>query len=191
MGLLFPMPVREDEAGLVRRPPGGGVEVKSHGPAPFFWFCLAALLAVLALMALAAAAPLARMASSRDPLDAALARAAVALLGAAPVLLVGLHGYAKVLVKKGRSLAVVHRIFGVPVLTRRLVLADRPEPFLVAPSRPSPNMAALRGDAAARAFRTQGHHELFAIDEAGRRVRIDRHTRPADLRALAALLSKY
>ena len=188
---MFPMPVNEDERDFVEQPEGGGIVLKSYGLPPIFWGYLAGLLTVLAFLYVAIQAPLSKIMASPNALDALLGYCSVLLFLAIPTVSLGFYFYEKSIFKKGLLLGIKHKIFWLPVLTKTYTLSLRPQPFVVDHHLDSPNMAKIQSNASLRAFQNQGYYVLSFFDEAQNKHYLDRHSRKADLKKLAALLERF
>ena len=191
MGLMFPMPVSEDETDFVTFPKTGGIVLKSYGLPPIFWGYLAGFFGLLALLSTAIQRPLLKIMASPNAFDALLGYCSALLLLAIPTISLCFYFYEKSIVKKGRSLVVGHKIFWIPVRTKTYTLPLRPRPFVVDHRLDSPNMAKIRPRTSMRAFQNQGYYVLSFFDEAENKIDLDRHSRRADLKKLAALLERF
>ena len=79
---------------------------------------------------------------------------------------------------------------GVPFFWKNLTLQS-PDSFTVEHYMDTPNVARKKQVEELRAFQNQGHFILKAHLENEKFLLIDRHGRRADLKKIAALLSKY
>ena len=194
MGLLYILPLSEDEREHVevRRPTSGGAAIvlKSYGLPAIFWGYFAAICLIILIMFMAVHVPLKKLICSNDTFDLALGVVVYATLFLIPAVLSAYFFYEKALEKCGTRLLIRHRIFGIPVAQKKLVLKTD-LPFEVMNFRASPNMARLQKRPEMRGFYNQGYFELFASLENGQKVFIDRHSRKADLLKMVELLLRY
>ncbi len=190
MGLLYPFPVSPDEtdfAHLMTGPSGRiqKVTLKSYGLPYIFWGYALASLTVLFFLWLAVRNPMEKLAAMGG-LDAALVGLLQILIYSLPVIILGFFFYEKTLVATPGTLAITHRFFGVSFKRKSYSLAA--QPFAVDHFMDAPNVARLKGGPEAVGFQNKGYFTLWARTSDDRTIRVDRHSRKADLEALAALL---
>ena len=188
MGLLYPFPVSAEETDFVQLTLGQKprIKLKSYGLPYLFWGYALASLTVLLFLWLAVRAPIEKLAQLGGA-DALLARGVELFIYLLPVVVLGFFFYEKTLEVQGQSLTITHKLFGCALKRHTLQLSA--SPFYVAHHMDAPNVARLRGGPEAQGFQNKGYFTLWATDAHDVPVAIDRHSRKADLEALAALLS--
>lgn len=194
MGLMYLFPVNEDETERVdiKTDPASAtktITLKTYGLPMVFWAYLAAALVVLFSMWLASKATLNKLLSYEDPTLSALGYLVYATLILTPVILLGFFFYEKFLVKSGKSLKMVYRVFFIPFYSKTIQL-DQQDSLFVEHFMDSPNMAKIYNKEELRGFENKGYFELRA-QSSGEKILIDRHTRKADLMKIKDLLSRY
>ena len=190
MGLLFPMPVSEQERDRIKKSEGK-IILQSYGLPLVFWGYLIGVLIILLFLFLASKGPLSSMMASDDSINILLASSIYSLFVLILISIFCFYFYEKSLVKKQRSLDIIHKVFWIPVIRKHHVLASIGEPFIIEHHLDSSNMARMGQDPSLRAFYNQGYYILFAVDEKGKKIPIDRHSRKSDLKKVALLLERY
>lgn len=192
MGLMYIMPT-EDSAEEIQ---GGRVEInnntltlKSYGLPMIFWGYLAAILIVVAAMALVSHSVIEKMLSYNDITLTFLAYLVRGTLSIGPIILIAFYFYEKHFIKNNDQLIIKHKIFFIPVITKKLKL-DQKDSFVVEHFMDSPNIAKKQNRDDLRGFENKGYFELKAI-VANQKIMIDRSSRKADLVKIQNLLSKY
>ena len=192
MGLLFPMPVAQDERDRVQTLEEGGIIVKSYGLPLIFWGYLMGILILLFFLFIAGKDSLAKMLSMEDSINIFIAYSVYALFLILPFCLLCFYFYEKTFVKKKQCLEVIHKIFWIPIIRKTHILSSSVvSPFLIEHYLDSGNMARMKNNLDLRAFYNQGYYILLVLDINGVKIPIDRHSSKASLKNLAILLGKY
>ena len=194
MGLLFVMPVSEKETDRVSisDPTGTPTKIilKSYGLPLIFWGYSLAILITIVVMYLAVAQPLVKLGNSGDLYSLLIFYAVWATFIFLPLILIASLFYEKSLIKSDLSLSIKHKIMGIPFFWRKLAL-EKKDSFIIEHYMDTPNVARKKQVEELRAFQNQGHFTLTAQLKNKKLLLIDRHNRRADLKKIAALLSKY
>lgn len=194
MGLLFVMPVSEKETDRVSISDHRGcspkIVLKSYGLPLVFWgYCLGILVTIF-IMYTAVSKPLMKLGANGDLYSLLIYYAVWLALTIIPSSLIFALFYEKSFIKSGISLSIKHKVMGVPFFWKNLTLQS-PDSFTVEHYMDTPNVARKKQVEELRAFQNQGHFILKAHLENEKFLLIDRHGRRADLKKIAALLSKY
>lgn len=194
MGLMYLFPVSDDETERteIQTDQASGTKtliLKTYGLPMVFWAYLAAALMVIFSMWLASKNTLEKLLAYDDSTLNALGYLVYATLILAPLVLLGFFFYEKFMVKSGKKLKLVYRVFFIPFYSKSISL-DESDAFLVEHFMDSPNMAKIYNKQELRGFENKGYFELRATSN-GQKVLIDRHTRKADLVKIKDLLSRY
>lgn len=192
MGLLYPFPVSADEtdfASLKLNDAGkvSSIEVKTYGLPYLFWGYAAAILAAIFFLWLAIRAPLEKLKSYNDSVDLMLIYGLETLICLSVLSLVAFLFYQKSITRQGDKLQVAHALVGLRVL--KFTYTIRPDSFQILHHLDSPNVARLKGGEESLGFQNKGYFALWVKTTDDRFIQLDRHSRKADLSALAALLS--
>ena len=189
MGLLFIMPVSQDEKDRVHIN-DGTIVLKSYGLPMIFWGYLAALLSVITIMFLIIRGPLFKLMAHEDPINTLLAITVLITLIGIPIVLLGYFFYEKSISKSKDELIITHKLFWIPVRKKIHKLSNK-DPLIVAHYLDSPNIAKLRDLDGSRGFQNQGYYQLLAELSNGETIFVDRHARKADLEKIKALLDSF
>lgn len=194
MGLMYLFPVSDDETERteVKTDTKTGHKIlilKTYGLPMVFWAYLAGCFVVFFAMWLASKATLQKLLTYEDPTLNALGYLVYATLILTPIILLGFFFYEKFMIKSGKTLKLVYRIFFVPFFSKTIKL-DENDSITVEHFMDSPNMAKIYNKEELRGFENKGYFELRAISN-GEKILIDRHTRKADLVKIKDLLSRY
>lgn len=197
MGLMYIFPNTDDAS------EGERVEIrdskiilKTYGLPMIFWGYLAAAMSVLLIMWLASKAVIAKLLSyNEDPTLLFLGHLVQWTLILTPIILLAFFFYEKIIIKKGRNLVIIHKIFFLPVFKKSFELSSS-ESIGVNHFMASPNMAKLRAsqgltDESLKHFENKGYFELYIQTDNKPSITIDRHSRKADLLKMKELLSRY
>ena len=185
MGLLFPFPVDENEDHVSIN--SSELIVKSYGLPYLFWYYAGAILVLLFTMFLVIKNPLYTFWNTNFFWDKVIVVLVWLLFITLPMTLLSFLFYQKILVKKDRSLTVIHKIFFLPVRTSKLVLSGD---FFVSHFMDSPNMAARKKNPLLSSFYNKGHFHLWAVTDSGNKL-IDRHSQKRELERLRELLGRF
>ncbi len=187
MGLLFLMPIGEEEKEYVKKT-YNGVILKSYGLPFLFWVYLAITFILLFSLFLAVWNPLVTMMQSQDAINVLLSYTVLFLFCSLPLAVLCFFCYKKCLIKNHENLCIIHRIFGVPCVIRNYTLSSKNNPFVIEHHLDSPNIAKAVGDLNLRGFQNQGYYLLSFFDINGRKFFLDRHSKKTDLKKLVDLL---
>ena len=192
MGLLYPFPVspdesdfatlKLDESGKIRM-----VEVKTYGLPYLFWGYAAAIIAAIFFLWLAVRAPLEKLKSYNDSFDLILIYGLEILIYTSVGSLIAFLFYQKSITREAEKIEVAHAFFGLKLL--KFTSQIEPDSFQIRHHLDSPNVARLKGGEESLGFQNKGYYALWVKTKNGRFIQLDRHSRKADLSALAALLS--
>jgi hypothetical protein len=186
MGLLYVFPVGEDETEFVIRE-NDTLILKSYGLPYIFWIYAACIIAVIFFMLLAIKEPVLKLVQLGDETDALLGYSLLSFIAILPLSVLSFFFYEKRITRKGKELGLVHRLFGITVLSETFSLQEGDE-LTVAPFLSSPNMARIQGAPDSVGFQNKGYFVLWLKSKEGRNIQIDRHSRKVDLEKLKALL---
>lgn len=190
MGLIYILPVKEDERDDRVSKDDHGITLKSYGLPMIFWGYLCAILVVISVMALAVREPLRKLLLTEDFINILLGLAAISTMVAIPLVLFCLFFYEKWITKKGKTLTIIHRLFWLPFYKKTHHLKSQ-DSFELKHFLDSPNVARMQKKPELRGFENQGYFEAYFEDENGNKHLLDRNPRKADLKKIADLLSKY
>ena len=189
MGLLY-LFAEDDQDKLYAKEQDGGLYLTTYGLPPVFWFYLLTSLATLAFLSLAVWSPLRSVLKGDDQIKFFMGICVLILMIGLPIVSFGFFFYRKELLKKGSSLTISHRLFGIKFFQKNHQLKPS-EMFKVEHQLESPNLAKLSNDPQMRGFQNKGHFYLYGISQNGNQFMIDRHSRKIDLEKLKAWLEKY
>lgn len=192
MGLMYLLPTEDSPEEIA----GGRVEInnqtlilKSYGLPMIFWGYLAAILIVVGAMALVSQSIIHKMLTYNDPSLTLLAYLVQTIFILGPITLLGFYFYEKHLIKNISELKITHRVFFIPLISKKLQL-DASDSFAIEHFMDSPNIAKMQNKDELRGFENKGYFELKAIVK-GKKIVIDRSSRKADLVKIKDLLSRY
>ncbi len=187
MGLLYILPISEDEGDrLAKNPKTGALILKSYGLPLIFWGYLLGILTIVSAMGLAIRSPLVKLYETGDILNQTLAISCLVTLISVPLGFLFFLFYEYRLEKKGPLLKKSHHLFGIKLWQTTMTV----EEFSVDHFMDSPNMAKLYGNEDQRGFQNKGHFLLKARDGKGVTHLIDRSSKKADLTKLKTFLEK-
>lgn len=187
MGLLYILPISEDEVDRVRIL-DNGIVLKSYGLPLLFWGYLAGALAVVFAMGIAIKHPLEALYHTQDPLNQALALSCAAVLLGTPLAFLSLFFYEYQLIKRPGKITKAHTLLGLPFFKKTLLHNDQ-HPLEIIHFMDSPNVAKLHGDSDLRGFQNKGHF-LLVSQQGDKHIIIDRSSKKADLIKLKKLLDE-
>lgn len=194
MGLMVLFPVSEEETDRIdihtNKENQKKITLKSYGLPMIFWGYLLAIFTVIFVMALAIKGPIVSLYETKDSINQMISIAALVTLISIPSVCLAFFFYEKQIVKSGRELAIIHKVFWIPFVTKKFILKEN-DSFLVGHFMDSPNVAKMQAKPELRGFENKGYFELFLINEEGRKIFLDRHSRKIDLEKIKELLSKY
>lgn len=192
MGLMYLLPTEDSPEEI----DGGRVEIKnskltlkSYGLPMIFWGYLAAIFIVVGAMAMVSQSVIHKMLTYNDVTLTLLAYLVQTIFIIGPITLLGFYFYEKHLIKNKNELEIIHRVFFIPLIKKKLQL-DSKDSFVVDHFMESPNVAKMQNKDELRGFENKGYFELKAIVN-GKKMMIDRSSRKADLIKIKDLLSKY
>lgn len=189
MGLMFILPVSEEETDRVEIN-DQGITLKTYGLPLVFWGYLCAILVVIFAMGLAVKGPMIKLYNTNDTINKVLVIAAASTLILIPLLTIAFYFYEKFITKKGNLITVTHRLFWLPVLSFKYTLKDS-DSLEIKHFMDSPNVAKMKQDPTLRGFENKGYFQLFAKDQNDKMILIDRASRKADLKKIVELLGKF
>jgi len=189
MGLLYQMPVSEQEADRVEIN-DQTLLVKSYGLPLIFWGYLLAILSVVAIMVVAIKDPISKVIAGEDAINRLLGYGVSATLIIIPLFLLAFFFYEKVISKSDIHLKVTHKVFWIPFKSTRINLRSK-DSFTLEHFLDSPNMARIQKIDEMRAFENRGYFELFAITSDDQLIQIDRSSQKKELVKLKDFLAKY
>lgn len=191
MGLLYVMPVSLDEVDRIeQKEESSGIVLKSYGLPLIFWGYLSAILIVLFAMGLSIQNTLSKMLTMDDVINKALALGVIGLFIFIPLSLLVMLFYEKLIEKNGEHLKVTHKIFWVPVWSKKYEL-NKENPFVINHYLDSPNVAKIENRKGYAAFKNQGYFRLYIQTQASKLILLDRHSRENDLQKIKDLLLSF
>lgn len=189
MGLLFQMPVEENELDDRISISKEEICLRSYGPPMVFWGYLLTLFAVLFFMILAIKGPLLKVLTGEDTLNRVIGAAVLGLLVLGPLTLLAFFFYEKEILKKDRRITVTHKIFFIPF--KRITIDLDQYQLELEHFLDSPNKAALERKEGMAGFENRGYFKLMALSKEGKGVLIDRNSRRGEMRKLKELLENH
>ena len=182
-------PVSEEETDRVKIQEGA-ITIKSYGLPMIFWGYLLAILVVIGAMYLAVDSAIVKLIETGDQVNVILAYSVLGIIIGLPLTLLALYFYEKSITKKGSAITVIHKIFWIPVMKKKIELSDK-DSIELHHFMDSPNVAKMRAQPELKGFENKGYFELFATNSAGKAIFVDRHSRKADIIKIRDLLRKY
>lgn len=186
MGLMYVFPVAEDETDFYVKK-DESLTLKTYGLPYIFWFYAVCVIAVIAFMFLAIKEPVLKLISLGDETDATLGYSLLAFVGLLPLTILGFFFYEKRIVRKGDTLSLIHKVFGITVFSEKFELKS-PESLSVEAFLTSPNVAKIKGDGESLGFQNKGYFILWLTLPDGKKIQLDRHSRKVDLEKLKKLI---
>ena len=186
MGLLYVFPVSLEEKDFVELR-DEKITLKTYGLPYLFWGYALAILMIITFMFLAIKAPVLKLIELGDETDTLLGYSFLAFLGSLPVFILSFFFFEKRIIKKGQSLTLEYRFFGLKVFAETFTLAEV-NPFTIGPYLSSPNLARIKGASDSAGFQNKGYFVLWLNTSEGKKINIDRHSRKVDLEKLEELL---
>lgn len=193
MGLFYIFPLEEgesDQIAVIENQEEKQLQLRTYGPALFFWGVLAASLAVIGMMFLAIKTPAMKLIETQDFINQLLGLGVLLFLLLLPLSLLSFFLVEKVINKSQEQLIIRWKILTLPLWKKSIDLKDK-EAFEISHHLDSPNMARLRAQKEMKAFENRGYYQLFALDKANKRHYLDRNSQKTHLERLKNLLSKY
>ncbi len=166
------------------------ITIKSYGLPMIFWGYLAAVLTVIFAMVLAIKGPIVKLYQTNDPINMALAIAVILTIAAIVIFLLGFFFYEKFISKKEKEIRVTHRIFWIPIISKKYSLISK-DALEIKHYLDSPNVAKISNDQSLKGFENRGYFQLFATLTDKSEVLIDRSSQKRDLVRTSELLTKY
>lgn len=189
MGLLYQMPVSNDEGDRTTINKSG-LTLKSYGLPYIFWGYLAAAWAVASMLYLAINATAMTMIKSDDQLNQVLAIIVLIVLFAIPIFFTCFYFFEVVWIKNEQKLIVKKKLFFTTISTKLISLQSK-DSLSVEHFLDSANYARLHKHPDLKSFQNKGYFELYAIDKDNKKIKLDRHSRKADLVKIKKLLSSH
>ena len=165
------------------------ISVRNYGLPMIFWGYLMAIFAVIFFMILAINEPLMRAFNGEDQINQVIALVVMITLGLAPITLLAVYFYEKEILKHGKELEIIHRVFFIPVRKVRVSLND--EGLVLEHYLDSLNVAAAQKKDGMAGFENRGHYKIMAHGKKGDVVLVDRNSRRGEMRKLKELLDSY
>ncbi|MBT3982830.1 MAG: hypothetical protein HOE90_15835 [Bacteriovoracaceae bacterium] len=189
MGLLYTMPISKEETDFVTIGDKGlDITVKSYGLPAIFWAYKLGIVGVMMMLFLAIKSPLETLFSNGEIIDIILVVSVYAVFIVCFLTLFSMFFYYKKIHRKNQMLTVSHHLFGIKIKQNSFQLNSE-NPFSVDHYLTSPNMARIGKNHQMSGFENKGYFELFAYDQSGTTLVIDRSNRKSDLHSLCQLLS--
>ena len=188
MGLLYIFPTNENETDRVIKS-ADSITLKTYGLPMIFWGYLAAIYIVIFTMWLVSKSAMDKILTYDDSVMVFIYWMVKLTLTVGPVILLAFFFYEKFLTKSKNKLIITHRLFFIPVYTKKIIL-DSTDALTVDHFLDSPNIAKMHSKAETRGFDNRGYFELHALAQ-GKAITIDRHSRKSDLEKIQHLLYKY
>ncbi|MAF79113.1 MAG: hypothetical protein CME60_13205 [Halobacteriovoraceae bacterium] len=190
MGLLFQMPVEENELDDRIINSENSIKIRSYGLPMIFWGYLLAIFAVLFFMVLAIKDPLLRAYQGPDEINRIIALVVGLIMLLAPILLLGAYFYEKEIELKKESLYLRHKVFFLPLRTYKVSLNK--ESFYLEHYLESLNVAAQEKREGMAGFENRGYYKLMVRDALNQRTYlVDRNSRRGEMRKLKTLLETF
>lgn len=197
MGLMYIFPTSDaPEEGDRAEQKNGALILRTYGLPMIFWGYYLAATSVVLLMWLASRDVINKLVNYDDPSLYLLGHLVQWFLILSPIVALGFFFYEKVITKKEATLSLTYKIFFIPFFKKTYHLQSKTS-LEVNHFLASPNMARLRRQQgidnaeALKHFETKGYFELDLIDNKGKLINFDRHSRKADLIKMKELLLKY
>ncbi len=190
MGLLIQFPVDLKESDRVKLLSDGGICLKSYGPPFLFWFYSITIIAIIYILYLAIRIPIEKLLIlESNILSLSLSYSLYLLLICTPTTIVCYLFYEKNIIKNKNNLFIVHKVFWKTVSKKRFNL--KLDGLFIKHFFDSPNIAAIENKEDMEAFKNRGYYQLFAITVDNKKILIDRHSQPRELKKMMSLLNKY
>lgn len=190
MGLLYIFPNSDEETDNDRViKTSDSITLKTYGLPMIFWAYLAAIYIVVFTMWLSIKSALDKLLTYDDVSMIFLYWLVKGTLIAGPLILLAFFFYEKFITKSKKLLIITHRLFFIPVWTKKIML-DSSDAFSVDHFLDSPNVAKINPQAETRGFENKGHFELHARSK-GKVIFVDRCSQKSDLVKMQELLGKH
>ena len=186
MGLMYVFPVTKEEVGFYVQE-DDKLTLKTYGLPYIFWIYALCSVALIFFMFLGIKAPVLKLIELGDQTDAMLGRSLLSFIGFLPVFIFAFFFYEKRIIKHKNELSLVHKVFGITVFKEKFLI-ERTDALSVESFLTSPNVARLKSSEDNLGFQNKGYFILWLTSKDGKRIKIDRHSRKADLDKLKALL---
>lgn len=188
MGLMYVFPVSEEETDFVVRKDHTLI-LKTYGLPYIFWIYAICAVIVVFFMFLAIKEPVLKLISLGEETDASLGYGLLSFVGLLPVCIFAFFFYEKRLIKSGSELSIEHRVFGLKLMSQKLLL-EKDDQLEITNFIDSPNVARMKNTPESVGFQNRGYFTLHLKSADGKKILIDRHNRKIDLEKLRDLLLK-
>ena len=188
MGLMYIFPTEIEESDRTEII-NNKIILKTYGLPMIFWSYLAACLVVIGAMWLTSRSTIHKLVAYEDLSLHLLGLIVQYTLILTPLILLAFFFYEKQIIKSGKDLKLVYRIFFIPIYYKKITL-DSHNSLTVDHFMDSPNMAKIYNKEELKGFENKGYFELHALS-GDKNFLIDRHGRKADLIKMKELLSNY
>jgi hypothetical protein len=186
MGLLYAFPVSLEENDFADLK-DQTLTLKTYGLPYIFWGYATAVVLIIFFMFLAIKAPVMKLIQLGDETDALLGYALLSFIGLLPIIIFGFFFYEKRIVRKPGTLSLEHRVFGIKVFSETFQI-DANDSLSIETFLDSPNVARMKGGEESAGFQNKGYFILWLTSKDGKRIRVDRSSRKADLVKIQELL---
>jgi hypothetical protein len=183
---MYVFPIAEDEADFFEKE-NETLTLKTYGLPYIFWIYALCSVAVIFFMFMAIKAPVLKLIALGDETDALLGYSFLSFVGILPVFIFAFFFYEKRIIKHKNQVSLVHKVFGITVFKQKFVV-EATDAFSVESFLTSPNVARMQASQENLGFQNKGYFVLWLKSKDGKRIRIDRHSRKADMEKLKALL---
>jgi len=190
MGLLYVLPVDQNEVDHAIVTEDKTLTLKSYGLPYIFWFYMLAIDLVVFFLWLAVRSSFDKMLTHNDPLGELLVFGTKLILAGIPLTLLGFFFFEKVLIKKEKSLTIIYRIFFLQWWKKTYELKSA-DAFSLNHFIDTPNVAKLEQKNEMVGFQNKGYFEMHALLASGIKILVDRHSRKVDLEKTALLLGQF
>jgi hypothetical protein len=192
MGLMYIYPTDIEDSDRTRVSGEQRIELRTYGLPYVFWGYFAAISIVVLAMFLVSNDPLQKLIQTGDTINIILGYTVYATLAFVPLSCLILLFLEKRMIKTRDQISLKVKLAFIPLYSKTIKLKTNGEESLVIKHYlESPNVAKMQSNPDLRGFENKGYYELYAITVQDREVRIDRHSRKADLVKIRSLLSKY
>jgi len=188
MGLMFQMPLEENDLDDRIDVNDEFIRLRSYGLPMIFWGYLAAALTVICFMILAIYGPMKSIFLGNDVINKVIASVVLAIFILGPIIALGFYFYEKELLKKGSQLTIKHKVFFIPLKTILITLSED-NPLRLVHILDSPNVAKLNKEQGMAGFENRGYFQIFVKNKKGLDVLVDRNSQKREMKKLIELLA--
>ena len=188
MGLMFQMPLEENDLDDRIEVRNGHIRLRSYGLPMIFWGYLGAAFTVIIFMILAIYGPIQSILAGDDAINKIIAYAVLGIFIFGPIIALAFYFYEKELIKYEDQLTIKHKVFFIPVKSTTVTINEK-NPLRLEHLLDSPNVAKMRQEKSMSGFENRGYYQVFAKLNNGREVLVDRNSQKREMRKLIDLLS--